>query len=113
MIVKFDHLNKKARVCLKGEQILEEMDRREHEEGENRTSLWRPEFGAYMVEGTPGKPYEINALVTGLASFNLVEDNMKLRRMEIQTLLDADEALLCLTSFPRSVVFRTTNLVCV
>ena len=37
-------------------------------------TLWRPEYAAYMVEGTPGKPYG------GLmAHLNTVEANMKLR----------------------------------
>lgn len=37
-------------------------------------TTWRPEYAAYMVEGTPGKPYG------GLmAHFNVVESNMKLR----------------------------------
>ena len=43
-------------------------------------STWRPEYAAYMVEGTPGKPYG------GLmAHFNLVEANMKLRYMYIKS----------------------------
>jgi hypothetical protein len=36
--------------------------------------LWRPEYAEYMVEGTPGKPYE-----SDLAYFNVVESNMKRR----------------------------------
>ena len=44
------------------------MDFRDH------PSTWRPEYAAYMVEGTPGKPYG------GLmAHFNVVESNMSLR----------------------------------
>ncbi|PSN53525.1 Glutamate--cysteine ligase [Blattella germanica] len=59
-------------------------------------SLWRPEYGAYMVEGTPGKPY--GGL---LAHFNIVEANMKYRREEVTRLLEPGEAVLSLTSFPR------------
>lgn len=49
-----------------------------------------------MVEGTPGSPY--GDLCKDLTK---VEENMKLRRREIEALLGEDEALLCLTSFPR------------
>lgn len=49
-----------------------------------------------MVEGTPGSPY--GDLCKDLTK---VEANMMLRRQEIEALLEKDEALLCLTSFPR------------
>ncbi|KAH3844898.1 hypothetical protein DPMN_087164, partial [Dreissena polymorpha] len=59
-------------------------------------TTWRPEYAAYMVEGTPGKPYG------GLmAHFNLVEANMRLRRTEIKKCLAEDEFPLALTCFPR------------
>lgn len=59
-------------------------------------ALWRPEYAAYMIEGTPGKPYG------GLtAHFNVVEANMKYRREEVEELLEKDEILMCLTAFPR------------
>ena len=37
-------------------------------------TLWRPEYAAYMIEGTPGKPYGHR-----MAHFNMVEDNMRHR----------------------------------
>lgn len=62
--------------------------------GTENHALWRPEFAAYMVEGTPGVPYG------GLMScFNIVEYNMVLRRAEAVNLLKKDESLLSL-SFP-------------
>lgn len=62
----------------------------------NVKSLWRPEYGAYMIEGTPGKPY--GGL---LAHFNIVEANMRYRREEGQNLLGPDEVLMTITNFPR------------
>lgn len=59
-------------------------------------SLWRPEYGAYMLEGTPGKPY--GGL---LAHFNIVEANMKYRRAEASTLLKDGEVIMSITNFPR------------
>lgn len=64
----------------------------------NVKSLWRPEYGAYMIEGTPGKPY--GGL---LAHFNIVEANMRYRREEAQQLLGPDEVLMTITNFPRYV----------
>lgn len=60
-------------------------------------SLWRPEYGAYMIEGCPGQPYGCQ-----LAHFNVVEANMRARRAEVQALLGADEAIMSITNFPRS-----------
>lgn len=62
----------------------------------NVKSLWRPEYGAYMIEGTPGKPY--GGL---LAHFNVVEANMRYRRQEATKLLKPGEVLMSLTNFPR------------
>lgn len=59
-------------------------------------SLWRPEYGAYMVEGTPGKPY--GGL---LAHFNVVEANMRYRRAEATKLLQDGEVIMSITNFPR------------
>jgi glutamate--cysteine ligase catalytic subunit len=64
----------------------------------NVKSLWRPEYGSYMIEGTPGKPY--GGL---LAHFNIVEANMRYRREEAQQLLDTDEVLMTITNFPRYI----------
>ncbi|XP_053213093.1 glutamate--cysteine ligase catalytic subunit-like [Panonychus citri] len=102
MLIKFDSKQEKARVCLKAGEILSIMDEREAKEGDKRTCLWRPEFGAFMVEGTPGMPYGASDLdITLLSNFNEVEKNMKIRRKEVESLLSKDEALLCITSFPR------------
>lgn len=59
-------------------------------------SLWRPEYGAYMIEGTPGHPY--GGL---LAHFNVVEANMRYRRQEVSEMLPPGEFVMSLTSFPR------------
>lgn len=106
MIVKFDHKNKKVRLSLKAKECLDIMDKREAEEGENRAVLWRPEWGAWMIEATPGKPYGIAESGSGagsLSHFNEVEANMKARRIELTDLLAKDEAIICITSFPRFV----------
>ncbi|KAI1290171.1 Glutamate--cysteine ligase catalytic subunit [Halotydeus destructor] len=102
MIVKLDKKNRLAQASLRAEELLQVMDKREAEEGPERTVLWRPEFGSYMIEGTPGHPYGECFSGKGLLSnFISVEPNMRLRRQEIEKLLPDDEMLLTLTSFPR------------
>ncbi|XP_050432479.1 glutamate--cysteine ligase catalytic subunit [Adelges cooleyi] len=96
IIVKFDHVNKTAKVRLCAQEILHQLNQKELKDPDNVKSLWRPEYGAYMIEGTPGKPY--GGL---LAHFNIVEANMRYRREEAQQLLGPDEVLMTITNFPR------------
>lgn len=96
VLVKFFHDKKEAKVSLRADEILGILMEKEQLDPEGVKSLWRPEFGAYMVEGTPGKPY--GGL---LAHFNIVEANMKMRREEVTSLLKPNEAVMSITSFPR------------
>jgi len=96
IIVKFDHDRRKARVSLRGSELLNILNEREAADPHNVKALWRPEYGGYMIEGTPGRPYG------GLIShFNIVEANMRHRREEVEQLLGPDEVIMSLTSFPR------------
>uniref|UniRef100_A0A5F8GGB7 Glutamate--cysteine ligase n=1 Tax=Monodelphis domestica TaxID=13616 RepID=A0A5F8GGB7_MONDO len=96
MLVSFDHQNKKARVVLNGEEILEALQEKGERKNPNHPTLWRPEYGSYMIEGTPGQPYGGT-----MSEFNTVEDNMRKRRQEASSLLKENEALCTITSFPR------------
>ena len=64
--------------------------------GEDPEATWHPEFAAYMIEGTPGGPYE-----SSITEFNKVQDSMRRRRKEIEAILKDDEMLFSLTAFPR------------
>lgn len=59
-------------------------------------TLWRPEYGSYMIEGTPGRPYGGT-----MSDFNTVQDNMRKRRQEAASMLKENEAVCTVTSFPR------------
>ncbi|XP_013193131.1 glutamate--cysteine ligase isoform X1 [Amyelois transitella] len=96
IIVKFDDENQRATVSLRADELLPKLQEKEHSDPQNVKSLWRPEYGAYMVEGTPGKPY--GGL---LAHFNIVEANMQYRRAEASTLLKDGEVIMSITNFPR------------
>ncbi|XP_050806708.1 glutamate--cysteine ligase catalytic subunit isoform X1 [Gopherus flavomarginatus] len=74
------------------------MEHAQHRWGLRRIhpTLWRPEYGSYMIEGTPGQPYGGT-----MSEFNTVQDNMRKRRQEAASVLKEDEALCTVTSFPR------------
>lgn len=59
-------------------------------------TLWRPEYSRYMIEGTPGQPYGGT-----MSEFNTVESNMRKRRQEASSVLNQNETLCTVTSFPR------------
>lgn len=59
-------------------------------------TLWRPEYGSYMIEGTPGQPYGGT-----MSEFNTVEGNMRKRRREASSVLNPKETLCTVTAFPR------------
>ncbi|XP_072935895.1 glutamate--cysteine ligase isoform X2 [Epargyreus clarus] len=96
IIVKFDDENQRATVSLRAAELLPQLQEKEQADPQSVKSLWRPEYGAYMVEGTPGKPY--GGL---LAHFNIVEANMQFRRAEASTLLKDGEVIMSITNFPR------------
>ncbi|XP_073945249.1 glutamate--cysteine ligase [Choristoneura fumiferana] len=96
IIVKFDDENQRATVSLRADELLPQLQEKEQADPQNVKSLWRPEYGAYMVEGTPGKPY--GGL---LAHFNIVEANMQNRRAEASSLLKDGEVIMSITNFPR------------
>uniref|UniRef100_A0A8C3WJ25 Glutamate--cysteine ligase n=1 Tax=Catagonus wagneri TaxID=51154 RepID=A0A8C3WJ25_9CETA len=96
MLVSFDHENKKVQLVLSGEELLETLQEKGERTNPNHPTLWRPEYGSYMIEGTPGQPYGGT-----MSEFNTVEDNMRKRRKEATSLLGENQALCTVTSFPR------------
>lgn len=95
MIVKFDHENKKVQLLLKADELLPILQEPEVN-NEELLTLWRPEYANYMIEGTPGQPYDHN-----IENFNLIESNMRLRRKQIQNLLGENEYVFSVTVFPQ------------
>lgn len=96
IIVDFNEEQQRARVALRAQDLLTHLNEKEAADPDGVKSLWRPEYGAYMIEGTPGKPY--GGL---LAHFNLVEANMRYRREEVTALLKPNERVMSITNFPR------------
>ncbi|XP_061210962.1 glutamate--cysteine ligase catalytic subunit isoform X2 [Neopsephotus bourkii] len=96
MLVKFDHDKKKVRLALCGEEVLQTLQDKGEKVNPNHPTLWRPEYGSYMIEGTPGQPYGGT-----MSEFNTVQDNMRKRRQEASSVLKENEAICTVTSFPR------------
>lgn len=92
--MKFDEQNRVARVSLRSDELLTILNQKET--NSKVEALWRPEYGSFMLESSPGRPY-----VGLLKSINLVEANMRRRRQEILEHLCKDEFIMTLTSFPR------------
>ncbi|XP_043919687.1 glutamate--cysteine ligase catalytic subunit [Protopterus annectens] len=96
MLLSFDHKKQKVQLLLNGSEILQTLQDRGEHINPNHPTLWRPEYGSYMIEGTPGQPYG------GMMSdFNTVEDNMGKRRQEVSLILKENQSLASITSFPR------------
>ncbi|XP_059374118.1 glutamate--cysteine ligase catalytic subunit-like isoform X2 [Carassius carassius] len=96
MLVEMDDKNEKVRLVLNGKDVLETLQEKGEKINPNHPTLWRPEYGSYMIEGTPGQPYGGT-----MSEFNTVEDNMGKRRREAASVLNMNETLLTVTSFPR------------
>ncbi|CAJ0909380.1 5957_t:CDS:10 [Entrophospora sp. SA101] len=102
MVIVYDHETKNAKLALRAFEILKELQKEEDELNDNPNSgkvletLWRPEYGAYMIEGTPGNPY--GGTIKDLLK---VEPNMKLRRLVVTKHLGQNETIVTVTSFPR------------
>ncbi|CAG2224252.1 GCLC [Mytilus edulis] len=93
MIVKIDDEEKTTKLCLKAKDVLETLNKRNIG---NRTPIWTPEFGAYMVESIPERPYS-----DLLYSISEVELSMKERRKELTSVLEEDEIPFTLPAYPR------------
>uniref|UniRef100_A0A8D0C673 Glutamate--cysteine ligase n=1 Tax=Salvator merianae TaxID=96440 RepID=A0A8D0C673_SALMN len=98
MLVAFDHKNKRAQLSLTGEEVLHILQEKGEKANPNHPTLWRPEYGSYMIEGTPGQPYGGT-----MSEFNTVQDNMRKRRQEAASVLKQDEAVCTVTSFPSTL----------
>ncbi|KAK3554694.1 hypothetical protein QTP70_032655 [Hemibagrus guttatus] len=96
MLVELDKKDEKARLVLNGNKVLDTLQEKGEKVNPNHPTLWRPEYGSYMIEGTPGQPYGGN-----MSEFSTVEDNMGKRRREASSMLKKDETLCTITSFPR------------
>ncbi|KAJ1829390.1 glutamate--cysteine ligase [Coemansia sp. RSA 2599] len=104
MLISLDHKNRRARLSQRGHELLNQLQAEENErlsqagmpgEKPELEALWRPEFGRYMIEGTPGQPYK-----STVAELTNVEENMKRRRDIVSGMLKSNEMVLSVGSYP-------------
>lgn len=100
MLVDVDDKSKTARLSIDNDHILEELNDESIKAGRQaveKNVSFHPEYGRFMIEATPLKPFDGNELYHYL----LVEDNMKVRRDLSKEQLPGNVVPLTLTSFPR------------
>lgn len=73
LVVKFNP-NHTCSLSLDAWKVLAELQRLSGDESHGVRSAWNPEYGRFMLEGTPAKPYGFNFI-----DFLCVEDNMRQR----------------------------------
>ncbi|EPZ31111.1 glutamate--cysteine ligase catalytic subunit [Rozella allomycis CSF55] len=90
MLLYLDHEKKNVKVNIRAEEILKTLRDQGHDD-----VIFQPEYGRYMIEATPGKPF-------GSSTQDLLklESNMRKRRELINSMLRPNEFLITLTSFP-------------
>jgi len=93
LVVKMDHAEKRARLSLTGDQAIERLDR--HDRANPGHSSWKPEYGKFMIEGTPGAPFG-----ESWRDFLELEKNMRERRELMQSVLGENEYGITLPNFP-------------
>lgn len=98
-VFKMDARSRQARLSLRGAEILAQLREKEEKfKGSEQNAdgcNWVPEYGAWMIEGTPSVPYG------GFTSdLRKVEGNMRLRRARLLELLHDDEIAPTVTAFP-------------
>jgi len=89
-------LEKTVKLSIRGAEIRKILSEKEIENlHQVESCTWHPEFGAWMVESTPGKPYSnyANDLLR-------VEKNMIIRRRRLLSVLNKNEIAPTTTCFP-------------
>mmetsp|Transcript_29566 Transcript_29566/g.91412 ORF Transcript_29566/g.91412 Transcript_29566/m.91412 type:complete len:721 (+) Transcript_29566:50-2212(+) len=86
----------RARCVLRGPEIRDELAAKEDDHAYRvEGCAWHPEYGRWMIEGTPRRPYSGYA-----ADLCRVERNMRLRRRRLLSALRPDEICPTLVNFP-------------
>jgi len=95
-IFHLDPETKKIRLSLRGKEVMDKLNANERAHSHRMEGCnWVPEYGAWMIEATPNRPY------TGYTNDLLrVERNMRLRRKRLLTELNENEIAPTVAAFP-------------
>ena len=94
-LLKIDSVNKRVQLSLRGPEVMEGLRKQEQDMNAFRGCAWHQEYGSWMLEGTPSLPY--GGYTMSLVS---VEQNMRLRRGRLLSVLREDEIAPTLVTFP-------------
>lgn len=94
-IFHVDEANKKLRLSLRGAEIMNALNRQESMYTSENEVTFVPEYGAWMCEATPARPYGAYT-----ADLLRVETSMRLRRRRMMTVLKEDEIAPTVSTFP-------------
>lgn len=95
-VYSVDAVTKSVKLSVRSAHLINELERREEmmlhaTEG----CTWHPEFGAWMIESTPSRPY-----ANYTSDLLRVERNMTLRRRRLLSVLSSNEIAPTVTCFP-------------
>ncbi|CAE7524816.1 GCLC [Symbiodinium sp. CCMP2456] len=94
-LLKIDPVSKRVQLSLRGPEVMEGLRKQEQDMNAFRGCAWHQEYGSWMLEGTPSLPY--GGYTMSLVS---VEQNMRLRRGRLLSVLREDEIAPTLVTFP-------------
>lgn len=98
-IVHLDTARKEIRLSLRAPEVLDALREKEHSlgrrDGYGEACSWHPEYGRWMIEGTPREPYGGYTV-----DLRRVEDNMRLRRKRLAAVLRDTELAVSMPAFP-------------
>lgn len=100
MLVELDHESKSAKLNIENDHIISDLSDTSQQAGidaEAENVCFHPEYGRYMVEATPLRPFDGDII----GDYLTVENNMRARRILSQAQLPPNIRPLTLTSFPR------------
>ena len=87
---------KTAKLSLRSRLLLPELGAAEAAHLESATTAWRPEYGEFMIEATPARPFGGHPSKFATQ----IEANMRLRRWLLSAALEPGEVPVTLTNFP-------------
>jgi len=104
IVAVLDSERRTVKLSLRAGELLPKLQEDEEENPESCKSAWRPEYGSFMLESTPGRPYG-----STFDDILDVEPSMKFRREFLQAMLLPGELATQLTAFPMMGVGEFTH----
>lgn len=89
-LLKLDKNNKTVAISLTADKLIDEMS-----SNPGNQFIWHPEYANYMIEGTPGKPFDCN-----INNLLKIYDELISRRSYLKKFVGGD-TVVSITTFPR------------